>query len=128
MKIQLHDNEYMEIYLFKEKSAYVKYGRIEKTKKGELNKVMVDRFHHDSMVRLLTHMGFCLKDEEKDLINYFRKNDYFIEIQKVDEKNTYYIRNVENDRVIHSSEYFMQMMTDHVLPPPDLTIKRELRI
>lgn len=112
MKIELHDNDYLDIFMTQSYDAYVDYGNISRDENGELIKSSSGTFEHKDIISLLMRLGFYLKDQKDDVINYLGKNGYYISILRENNANNYFICDAETDKVVCSSKYFMKMMSD----------------
>ena len=116
MKLELHNNDYIDIVLNEDDGAYVAYGKIDKNDVfGEFYNIE-SSFDHDDFIEAVRLLGYHIGMVENEVKDYLRSKDCYIKASlKPTEKIKYSFVDLVTDEIICSSNNFLKLIKDEIL-------------
>lgn len=117
MKIEFHENDYMDIYLRERNNkAYLELGKIYKEEDGaDWTSLDITIVEEIKLVKLFHLLGHNIENIEDDIVKYFNNVDAFIRIKKYPNTTVIYSILNSDETQIASSTDFMDLMIKEVL-------------
>ena len=116
MKLELHNNDYIDIVLNEDDGAYIAYGKIDEYDVfGEFYNIE-SSFDHDDFIEAVRLLGYNIGMVENEVKDYLRNKDCYIKVSlKPTEKIKYSFVDLVTDEIICSSNDFLELIKDEIL-------------